>query len=408
MPILAAAASLDVAANRADIYLGESVLLTVKVSNGKTHDTPDLSALQDCDVEALGSRGESRSSLSFVNGQWKRTTFSGRIYTYRLTPRKPGVFRAGPITVSADGGALRDPGPRIRVAGIEQQDRVRVRLDASRDTVLVDEPFEIVLSVAIRNMPPPHDAADPLNPEDPPLLSADYLDAAAIEGLETPDVRAILQERLVSDRRTAGFALNNYTVRPDPFDMRSMFDFDALMQPRAARFRFDRRSDEIDGNPCYVYTLRLAYVPKEEGSYTFGPALFKGPVLTGIEAGQPDLRRIFAVGPACTVRVVPPPEAGRPASYIGAIGTALDVAASLDAQTCSVGDPLTLTLSLGGDISLDNIEPPALTAQTNLVTNFRIYDDSVRPEREPGQRRYRYTVRPTRAGTLEFPPVEIA
>ena len=66
-PLLAPAASLDVSVNRDQIYLGESVLLTVKVSDARGASEPDLSALRDCTIESLGSRGESRSSISFIN-----------------------------------------------------------------------------------------------------------------------------------------------------------------------------------------------------------------------------------------------------------------------------------------------------------------------------------------------------
>jgi tetratricopeptide (TPR) repeat protein len=114
------------------------------------------------------------------------------------------------------------------------------------------------------------------------------------------------------------------------------------------------------------------------------------------------------VGPACTVQVVPPPEEGRPVSYIGAIGSNLTIEASLDTQTCKVGDPLKLTLSIGGNTRLENISPPPLNLQTNLTQNFRIYEDTVQSGLKDGKRTYTYTLRPVTAGTLELPPIEAA
>jgi hypothetical protein len=117
---------------------------------------------------------------------------------------------------------------------------------------------------------------------------------------------------------------------------------------------------------------------------------------------------IFAVGPAAIVRVVPPPEAGRPDSYIGAIGSNLTVTAALDTQTCYVGDPLELTLSIGGNIQMRNLQPPKLSLQTNLLAAFEIYDDTVKTTRQNGRRQYAYTLRPRHAGAFELPAIDVS
>lgn len=405
----AADVRMEVGVNRSQIYLGEPVNLTIKVSGTDAILTPNLSGIQHATIRSRGSHSQSHSSVSFINGQWKRTSFTGRQYAYDITPTQAGSFRAGPISLSVNGQVLTDPGPVVNVQGIEQQDDVIVTLKSSRESVLVDEPFEIMLSVAIKKLPGPHADADPFDPADPPNLSVDYLNGAPIDGLDMPDIRQELQKRLVSQPRGAGFAINNYTIQHSPFDLGSLFDFEGSMGPRPAKFSFDRRAGTRNGQPYFEYSLRLTYIPNAEDSHTFGPVIFKGKVLTDVTPGSVAVTRpVFAVGPAITVRVVPPPEEGRPASYIGAIGTDLSLDALLDAQTCTVGDPLTLTLSLGGQVRLENVQPPVLGAQTNLTRNFRIYDDTVRPVKHENSRDYVYTVRPTQAGTIEFPPVEAA
>jgi hypothetical protein len=59
-------------------------------------------------------------------------------------------------------------------------------------------------------------------------------------------------------------------------------------------------------------------------------------------------------------------------------------------------------------VSLDNVRPPSLAAQTNLTQDFRVYEDTVKVARLQDARQYTYTIRPTRAGTLEVPPIEVA
>ncbi|MDD4872753.1 MAG: BatD family protein [Kiritimatiellae bacterium] len=240
-------------------------------------------------------------------------------------------------------------------------------------------------------------------------MSIPFLEKNPITGLEIPDIGKVLREHLVQRPNGCGFAINNYTIRNDPFDFNSMFNFGNMMQERKAKFIFDKRVITENGISYFEYTLKLTYTPKEEGSHTFGPAIFKGMVITGVDQTSRGIRSpVFAVGPAVTVRVIPPPEEGRPVSYIGAIGSNITAEALIDVQTCKVGDPLNLTIGISGNTRLDNINPPILNLQTNLTKHFKIYEDTVQTSLKEGKKNFVYTIRPTMTGTLEFPPIEIA
>ena len=244
---------------------------------------------------------------------------------------------------------------------------------------------------------------DPVDPADPPALTVPFLGDEPISGLETPDIRQILQSHLVKQQNSPGLGINNYTIEKNPFDL------DSFGKPTMAKFCLDRHTAGTNGYSYFVYTLKLNYIPKEEGGYTFGPAVFKGKIFAGVDqSGRGIGKAIFAVGSASTVRVIPPPEEGRPASYIGAIGASLNVEALLDTQTCNVGDPLKLTLAISGDFNIQNIYPPPITAQADLARNFRIYEDTVQTVTKDGKKEYVYTIRPTRAGTFELPPIEVS
>ncbi len=410
---LAAEVDLAVSANRNQIYLGESVLLSVKVSGTSRSNPPDLSAIANATVRPLGSQDRSQYSVTMINGRVTRTGFSGREFTYEITPSAAGRFRAGPIALEHDGRRLAAPGPDIEVMGIETQDRVVIRVTASKSTVLVDEPFAVTLSIALKRLKGRFAETDPLLPGNPPKLTVPYLAVQPIPGLEGPDVAKLLQSLLTRHPDQPGFRLNDFTVRADPFDnffrFDGMFRFGEMLNEREARFAFDRRPIQRDGEPFYEYSLTLTYIPRDEKSHTFGPVVFKGDAVLGVDAaGQAATRPIFAVGPACVVRVVAPPEEGRPATFIGAVGSNLVAEAALDAQTCKVGDPLTLTLSVSGSVNMNNVRPPVLNDQEALTRDFRVDDDSVQTASKPGQKTFTYTLRPLRVGTYEFPSVDLA
>ncbi len=392
---------LTVSSDRAQIYQGESFTLTVRVSGTDASPEPDLSAITDCTIKSLGSQSESRHSITIVNGVVNKTGFSGRRFMYEIIPAKLGAFMTGPVTLIINGRTLSQDGPVIQVIGTEQQDFVIINIEASRQSVLVDEPFEITLAIDIKQIKGRYSAIDPIDPANPPNLKIPYMDIdQPIAGLASQGLSPILQKMLIPQANMPGFTINEYKVQSDNF---------FFPERSVARFMFDRSIIQRGAEPYFRYTVSLSYIPKEEGSYTFGPVVFKGAVgIRADAAGRIGSNPIFAVGPACTVRVVPPPEENRPASYIGAIGTFLKGSASLDTQTCKVGDPLTLTLAISGDIRLENIFPPPLNEQAQLTRNFRIYEDTIKTGGDDTSREFIYTIRPMMAGTLELPPIELS
>jgi hypothetical protein len=398
---------LQVEANRTQIYLGESFVLTVKVSGLDAPPDPDLAAITNCSVKFLDSQSQSFQQVTIINGRMQKTGFVGRAFTYEVTPLQAGRFTAGPIGLPVSGRTISAPGPSLDVSGVEQQSDVQVRVTASRDTVLVDEPFDVTLTVIVKRLPPPHADTDPFDPANPPKLEAPFLESRPIPGLDGPDIQEMLKQIVTDGRRQAGFAINNYTIRRDPFD--SFFNFNTPNTESPALFALSRQPATREKQDVWEYTLAIRYVPKEQKTYTFGPVTFKGPLVTGGDAsGQAAALRVFAVGPAHTVRVVPPPEADRPSSFTGAIGSNLTVEARLDTQACRVGDPLTLTLVVAGGINLRNAYPPSIQRQEDLARDFKVYEDTVQIQPVDSGKKYVYTIRPTRAGTLEIPPLDVS
>jgi hypothetical protein len=398
-------AGLNVTLNRQELFLGESLLMQVQVSGATDTPNPDLSAITNASIQLQGSAPQNRSYTSIINGQVRTERFQGRIFYYEVMPAAAGVFRAGPVTAVVNGKRLSHPGGQVTVHGVEDQDIVRLGIDASRTAVLVDEPFEVTLSVRLKALQGEFAGYEPMDQRNPPHIEAGYLDPSPIQGLVAPDLQQSLQGLLASGN-APGFTLNQYTRQRDMFSMPFFGMGDPFREP--ARFRFARETVVTNNHNYHLYRFTLRYTPKQEGAYTFGPATFKGNVLVSASARErPIARQFFAVGPAVVVRVVPPPEEGRPPSFIGAVGSNLTVEATLDTQTCNIGDPLTLTLSVTGNANLENVFPLDLSTVAGLSRNFRIVE-GVQTQTRERERRFLYTLRPTAAGTVELPPLPVS
>ena len=412
LPLLALAdVTLKVSPSRNKIFLGESFNLTIEVNGADSGvEAPDLSALKNADVQFLGQNSNSRSSITIVNGHLSREVFEGRTFAYQIKPAADGVFKTGPIRVTASGKTYSHAGVTVQVAGVEKQSTVVAAVTASSTSVLVEEPFEVTLSVAVAELPDPYaENNEPIHPSQPPQITADFLEIKQdTPGLKGPDLNQILNGLIDQSGRQPAFAINNYQTR-DMAGFGSLFGDGDPFRPRPIRFRLAPKRITIDGKKYRQYTLSLTYTATKEGEFTFGPLTFKGTVVTDVTPDRQAVTdQIYTIGPAVTVRVVPPPDEGRPEWFIGSVGKSMKATAAFDASVCKVGDPLTLTLELTGPISVSNLRTPILNLQPELAKDFRIYDDNVTADTLPNGKRFKYRVRPIREGTLEFPPIRVA
>ena len=402
--------TLNVAASRQKIFLGESINLNITVDGAdRGVPSPDLSALSKMDVQLLGSHSNSRSSITIINGRMTRESREGRTIAYQITPKEKGRVIAGPIRLTIEGKTFTHPGVAIDVIGVEKQVFVIAKVSASSTSVLVEEPFNVTLSIAVADLPEPYaNDNEPIFPNSPPHISADFLEINRQQelGLKGPDLNQLLNGIIEQSGRQSCFSINNYQSR-DIMNFGSVFGDDPF-KPRPIRFRLPMTRKKINGKSYREYTLSLTYTPTKEGDFTFGPITFKGNIIAGVnEARQALPQEVYTIGPAVTVRVTPPPDDGRPECFIGAVGRNVEAKATLDATTCKVGDPLTLTLEITGGVSISNMRTPVLGLQPELIKDFRVYDDNAKSETLPNGKRFTYRVRPLREGTLEFPAIKV-
>jgi hypothetical protein len=402
------AAELTTEVNRKQIYIGESVILSVNVNGYAKEKRPDLSSIKNSNIEYLGSHSQNRSSITMINGKITKDVFVGRTYRFAITPRSTGRQTIGPIYFQTDKENLKAPPINIQVQGVEKQDNVIIKVEASRKQVLIDSEFNIIVKIYVKKPLKLDPNVAPFNPQNPPVVEIPFLDKGDIPGLKIPDINKLLSPLIVSSR-DSGIAINDFSVRNAPFDLGSMFNHPSLSGKQLAKFRLPKKEEKLNNIKYIVYSLNLKYTAEELGTYTFGPIVFKGTIITDVF--PPDRvaqKNIFAVGPAETVEVIPPPEENRPESYIGAMGKSMAAKASLDNQTCNVGDPLKLSIDVTGEFRKDIVYPPEISADTNITTNFRVYEETAKNKKIDNGRRFSWTIRPINDGNLEIPPIKLS
>jgi hypothetical protein len=107
------------------------------------------------------------------------------------------------------------------------------------------------------------------------------------------------------------------------------------------------------------------------------------------------------------LNVLPLPEVGKPAEFYGLVGD-YTISASATPRQVSVGDPITLTIEVGGGPYLRPVQWPALETVPALANNFKIPTEKASPVRADGRKVFTQTIRASNDAVTEIPPIPLA
>lgn len=279
-------------------------------------------------------------------------------------------------------------------------------------TVYVTESVDLSLVLEIPPLPAPNAHLQPVDNRQPVHLEAPFLapqpPTAAVLG--TCDANTLLTP-LPGNVKQNVFTLNDYQSNdpfagmPDPFAMLNGGNPFAAAS-RLAKFPM-KATPAADGG-MWRYDIKLPpFKAQRTGTIVVDGVSFNVPVIEVIGKNRIRFNERRVTVEPFTLTVLPPPEENRPRTWCGAIGSSLTVEATLGVSVCTVGEPLMLTLTLGGDVDFERVRAPALASFFG-DTAFRVDDDSVKSVPVSAGRRYTYRVRPLRAGTFDIPAIAVA
>ena len=291
-------------------------------------------------------------------------------------------------------------------------DPPRAWLTVSSTNLTVTEKATAAIHLRLPPLKAPYDQQPPILNQRPPHVEAPFLDQEWKPGAITPgSVSQIGQGVPRRSQNVRLFTLNNYVSNDifssmrDPFSFFNDDPFESL-GPKPQRFPFLGIRDDR-GN--WHFTIPVPqFTAKTPGSVRFAAVAIDAPVVDTVDSrGRVRLKTIHIRTEPVDVVVASPPEKGRPAAWCGAIGRSLSATATLDVDVCTAGDPLTLTLTLSGNVEPDTILPPHLSSLVK-TPSFRVDSASVKTEARPDGKRFTWRLRAIKAGTLEFPAIPVA
>ncbi|MEQ9409759.1 MAG: BatD family protein [Fuerstiella sp.] len=396
---------LIVEVDRQEIYQGESLIYDLTLNHVSDPQPPSLEALTDFQVESLGQQSQNSRQITIINGRQSEVIRSGMLYRFRLTPLKSGRQVIPAPAVMVNGTELTGREVPINVIAPEQQDIVILEMTTDRKSVYPMQPFTVTLVVAVRELPDELSSRSPLSVQsrEPVRLSVPWLDDEQLpDGLKPESSwREILEPLVSSSRRNVdGMQINNIGTQ-SVFSMFGRSNATVFLPPST---RAERETSGGETSAYVEYRLQRTFVPERVGEYSLAAARMKGTFGTEMTDDRLQGRDIYAVSDSLKIEVRDAPLAGRPESFIGGIGR---FAANVDIapHEASVGDPMTLTLTIHGQGTVSDLRPPVLEQVPEIADHFRTYEAT---EQTVGNGRvFTYSLRPLDAAIDEFPSIPV-
>ena len=170
----------------------------------------------------------------------------------------------------------------------------------------------------------------------------------------------------------------------------------------------------IGGIDAQIVSFRKVLIPKRSGRLRLDPAA----VTTNMAAGRVRTRSLFnsietryervtAQSDSVDLEVLPLPEAGKPPQFYGLVGQ-YTISASATPTQVGVGDPITLTVRIGGNPYLKPVQWPPLEQIPELADNFKIPAEKASPVVENGDKVFTQTIRAGNDRVTQIPAIPLA
>ncbi len=348
--------------DRRSFELGSFCQLRITVRGGKKVSPVELPKIEGMESRYLGPS----TSITVLNGAYS----SSKSFQYNLYPLDEGRYEIPALNVIVDGQSFSTDPIYLEVTAATGPPGA-ARLKGPKDS-LQDKIF-LTLSLPKREYY--------LN-EGIPVTAKLYVQKLRIRNVHYPDL-----------------AHRGFSVK----------DFKSALQ-----------STEILGGLKYdVLTFQTEAFPTREGDLTLGPAslscdiLFKnsssrsafGPMdsifndsfFQGLFSDY--TQETIAVKSAdLKIKILPLPDAGRPQSFSGAVGT-FDFQVTVTPASVKVGDPLTIRTTLKGQGNLNAVQMPVFESQAH----FKFYDPQITEDK--GVKTVEQVAIPTSDTVKEFPAI---
>lgn len=373
--------SVRAAVETENVSLGESFIYQIVVDGADDATPPDMAAIAaDFASEFLGGSNNSSSSITIINGQMQRQTIRRYVMQFRLTPRRKGRILIPQLPVRVGSQVYQTNPVTIGVGTpVETQD-FKLRMSLSRSSCYAGEPVILTVTWYIGRDVEEFRFTMPL------LESADF-------GIETPEVK------IDNPRRFVRIPVGGQEIIAE------------------------KGSGTLEGREYVTVSFKKALTPKRAGTLAIPQTTVECAAVSGTARGRDlfddffsdsffggrrgAMKKYVVPSNSLSLSVKDLPAEGRPAGFAGHVGE-YRISASASPTDVSVGDPITLKVTLSGPDYLGSVDLPPLQNQPELATYFKIPDERADGKVSGRSKIFTQTIRAKNESVKEIPPIALS
>jgi len=362
------------------IYAGDRFVYHIIIEGVQEAGDVDTAGLKAYFPKLAGSRDYSESSIRIING--KRTERVNRRYimTYSLLAGKAGTINLPSVNVTVAGKNYKTRPLSVTVVEPARSEKLDLELSVSKKKCYVGEPVEISLKWYVHK----EDVATKVEIKGVSFVSPIF------------DSGAFYIERIINEPK----ALN---------DRENYLRF----QVNGKNVPFAKRGVKRKGEVWVELAYSAVFIPKHAGNVRIKP----GRVLADLAVGrvvsrgffggdQRETKRFMAESKAGELEVIPLPDVARPKEAYGLVGN-YRISASAAPTIVDVGEPITLTVKVGGSRLLKPVRRPDLEDMEGFADNFRISTQREDPVVKGGEKIFTMTIRAASDLVTEIPAIPL-
>jgi len=358
-----------------DIYAGENFAYNIIIDGENKPGQVDLSGLAKYNPQSAGNRDVSQTSISIVNGKTTKKIIKRYVMSYSLSAQQTGQLQIPPTAVKIEGTTYTTNPIVVNILKPGTTDQLDLEVTLSEQQCYVGQP--VILTVKFYISADIGDFQFNI-----PALSSDSF------YIEDPDI---------SSQQVKQFRLNTG------------------MSVFASQSRVVHK-----GKDSILLSFSKVLIPKYSGKMEIGASSVSANVVVGrarprdsvfgdfgFFGSRNQYKRFMVSSPSKTLTVLALPEESKPAGFYGLVGR-YTISASATPTQVNVGDPITLTIQIGGSKYLKPIQWPALEQIPELETNFKIPSQKSSPTIQNGLKVFTQTIRANNDNVTAIPAIPLA
>jgi BatD DUF11 like domain len=365
-----------VAGTQKEIYLQETFQYYIVIDGHSGAGQADLTNLEPYSPRYQGGQDRSSRNVTIINGRKTVREEKKYVMVYQLTARQAGRATLPGVTVKIDGRSYQTNPVTIDVLKPMTDDKLRLEMSLSRTECYAGQPITMTITWYIHNSIVRRIGDFDFNI--PALENNNFI----IEDAQAPpgDGGELIRLKLPSGKIIA-------RQKPMKGDFLGLI-FGKILIPKHA--------GEIELVPPRL-TCKVAEQGQRSRRDPWG-GFFSDDVF-----GRREYKRFVAQAKGVTLKVRPLPQEGRPADFNGLVGR-YTISVSAQPVKVNVGDPITLTITISGEL-LKQVQMPDLQS---MAENFKIASEQSTPKTQGNRKIFTQTIRAKNEQIEEIPGIPLS